>query len=70
MTNPLSKLQMFKATRTIPKSKVLRLHREDEALSRDILIAVRYAAMQRQADAHNVARGVYTAAPRASPAVH
>jgi hypothetical protein len=70
MTNPLSKLQLFKATRHIPKSKVLRLHREDEALSRDILVAVRYAAMQRQADAHNLARCLYTIPPRASPAVH
>ncbi len=70
MNKPLSKLQQFKAARLVPRCKVLRLHRELAALEHDIVVAMTYAAMQRRANAHNVAVRAYAPAPRASPAIH
>jgi len=73
MNKPLSKLQQFQILRPVPKSKALRQyrqHRADEILAHDIQVAITYAAMQRMAQAHNLAVGAYAAAPRASPAVH
>ena len=67
MNKPLSKLQQHRATRLVPKSKLLRIAREEEALDRDIQAA--YAVMLSRVTAHNVAHGCYAEA-RAAPAIH
>lgn len=69
MNKPLTKLQQFKASRLVPRCKVLRLARDQALFERDITVALTYAAMQRMAHAHNVSHGIF-APPRASPAVH
>lgn len=65
---PLS-LQHFKASRLVPRCKVLRLTREAASINRDIDVAMR--ALVTQACAHNERRGLSLGcSPRASPAMH
>lgn len=63
----MRQVQNFKALRPVPRSKRLRLAREEAALERDIQIA--WAAMLTRVTTHNMTRAVF-APPRASPAIH
>jgi len=64
----MRQVQIFKALRPVPRSKRLRLEREERAFDRDCQVA--YAAMLQRVTEHNarVFTGLY--APRASPSVH
>ena len=63
----MRQVQQFKALRPIPRSKRLRIEREEAAFDRDCQVA--YAAMLTRVTEHN-ARVIGLYSPRASPAIH
>lgn len=66
----MRQVAQFKALKPVPRSKRLREERERALFERDVVVAVRYAAMQRAATEHNVRVGAYAPRPRASPVIH